>query len=87
MQEYEDVSLVQLIATPDKFDGKFIITSGVGRIEFEGTALCISKDDDLYHISKNCLWLALDLEKLQLTRKKINSLNGRYVTVKGIFSA
>ena len=39
----EDVSIVQLIAQPEKFEGKRVRFIGFLRIEFEGNAICTGK--------------------------------------------
>ena len=40
-----DVSMVQLLATPEKYDGKLVRVIGVGNLEFEGNYLSLNKED------------------------------------------
>ena len=40
-----DVTLVQLIANPEKFDGKQIRVIGFLRLEFEGNVLYLHRED------------------------------------------
>ncbi len=40
-----DVTLVQLIANPEKFDGKSIRVIGFLRLEFEGNVLYLHRED------------------------------------------
>jgi hypothetical protein len=53
----ERVSLVQLIATPEKFDGKIVMITGFAHLQFEGNAIYLHKDDYQYGLHKNGLWL------------------------------
>lgn len=76
-----DVSLVSLIATPNDFDGKQVRLKGFARVEFEGTAIYLHRDDYLHGISKNGLWLDLDP-----AGKSLASVDKRYVLVEGVFS-
>ena len=40
----EDVSMVQLIATPEKFDGKFVRVHGFLNLGFEGDSLYLHRE-------------------------------------------
>jgi hypothetical protein len=53
----EWVSLVQLIAAPEKYEGKVVMVTGFARLEFEGNAIYLHKDDYQYGLYKNGLWL------------------------------
>jgi hypothetical protein len=52
------VSLLQLIATPDAFEGKYVRVHGFVRIEHEGTAIYLHREDYEHMLTKNGLWLA-----------------------------
>ena len=75
------LSMVDLIANPELFDGAKVLVVGYVHVEFEGRGLYLHKDDFVYHITRNGLWLAetniVDLTKCQDT----------YAYVKGIFRA
>ncbi|MDR7298870.1 hypothetical protein J2X16_004238 [Pelomonas aquatica] len=77
-----DVSLINLIATPADFDGKQVRVKGFARVEFEGNAIYLHRDDYLYGITKNGIWL--DLEKA--SNKSAASADKRYVLIEGVFS-
>lgn len=77
-----DVSLVSLIATPREFDGKQVRVVGFARLEFEGNAIYLHREDHMHGILKNGLWL--DVERLP--KKSAASANNRYVIVEGVFS-
>lgn len=77
-----NTSLIQLIASPNEYDGKRVQIVGFVRLEFEGNAIYLHQDDDVHGILKNGLWL--NVEKLpKATRLQVD---GRYVFVEGIFS-
>jgi hypothetical protein len=53
-----EVSLLQLIATPERYHGKRVIVTGVAMLAFESQWIFPSKD--LAAGSKNCIWLEKD---------------------------
>ena len=53
------VSAIQLISTPEKYDGKVIRVIGYLNLEFEGTALYCYKSDFENRIYKNSIWLEI----------------------------
>ena len=77
-----DVSLISLIATPREFDGKQVRVIGFARLEFEGNAIYLHREDYLQGVTKNGLWL--DVEGVR--KKSAASANNRYVIVEGVFS-
>ncbi len=79
----ENVTLVQLIATPEKYDGQRIRVVGVGNLEFEGNAIYLSKEDLSYRIY-NAVWLDFD-NNTSLSYEEAMQYNGKYVIVEGIF--
>lgn len=80
-----DVSLINLIATPDKYDGKVIRVIGVSNIEFEGTAIFLSKEDFLNMVTKNALWMSFNEKAIDQSGKELSKYNGKYVLVEGVF--
>ncbi len=77
-----EVSMVQLLATPEKYDGKFVRVIGVGNLAFEGDFLSLSKEDHLYGAG-NSLWI--ELGKRAIPYNEAKAYNGRYVLVEGFF--
>jgi hypothetical protein len=51
------VSIIQLIATPAKFDHKKIRIVGYLHLEFEGNAIYLHEDDFRARISENSIWI------------------------------
>ena len=78
------VSIVQLIANPRAYHGKFVRIIGFASVRFEGTAIYLHEEDYKHSISKNALWLDLDGGK---SRREYLEFHERYVLVEGTFDA
>ena len=78
-----EVSIIQLIATPDKFHGKFIRVIGYLHLSFEGSSLYLHTEDYLAAITKNGIWFDDTLE----TVKKPQDFTDQYVLVEGTFDS
>lgn len=81
--ELSDVSMIQLIANPQQYEGKPIRVIAFLNLEFEGNALYLHREDFDRSILSNAVWISLDKEQVCTSRK----LSGGYVLVEGIFSA
>lgn len=81
--EPTDVSIVQLIASPEKFDGKLIRVIGFLRLEFEGDALYLHREDYENGIMEDALWVDVNSEMTEQAK----ALNMKYVPLEGIFSS
>lgn len=80
------VSLIQLIANPERYDGQRVQVVGYVKLEFEGTAIYTHHTDYEYGLTKNGLWL--DFDPGARTRLCMDaSKNNRYAYVQGIFRA
>jgi hypothetical protein len=77
------VSLVQLIATPERFHNKAIRVIGFCWLEFEGNALHLHREDFDQAIAMNAVWLDLGWP----VPDKYMALKGKYVIVEGTFSS
>lgn len=55
----EDVSLIQLLANPQAYDGKIVRIIGFIHLEFEGNVIYLHEDDFRYGLTKNGLWIDL----------------------------
>jgi hypothetical protein len=74
------VSIVQLLATPEKFDGKFVQVCGFLRIEFEDNAVYLHREDHEHWITSNALWV-------DIPHKTDPNLSDHYVLIQGTFNA
>ncbi len=79
----QEVTIIHLIATPKKYDGKLVRVVGVGNLEFEENAIYLSKDDLSYRVY-NAVWLDFD-NNTTLSYAEAKKHNGKYVIVEGIF--
>lgn len=88
-----NVSLVQLLATPERYNGKQVLVTGYLHLQFEDTALYFSKEDAQY--GSNALWVGfandVKLETVgnpsQRKRLKLSSFDSRHVMVQGVFDS
>jgi hypothetical protein len=85
VRQVENVSIVSLIATPEKYDGKPVRVTGAVRLEFEGNALCLHQEDLTQRIYANCLWMQPDLNALAANENTLSALNNQYVLIEGTF--
>jgi len=81
-QYAKDVTMVQLIATPDKYDGELVRVIGIGNLEFEGNCISLSKEDLKYGIG-NSIWI--ELGERAISYEEAQKYNGEYVIIEGIF--
>ena len=79
----ESVSLIQLIANPNDYDGKFVSVIGFVSLEFEGKAVYLHQDDYKHGIWKNGLWIDVTDDIL----RKRRTFDQKYVLVEGMFNA
>jgi len=81
--ELKDVSMIQLIANPQQYDGKPIRVIAFLNLEFEGNALYLHREDFDKSLLSNAVWISLDDLQIRTSKK----FSGRYVLVEGVFSA
>jgi hypothetical protein len=81
--EIRDVSMIQLIANPDRYDGSPIRLIAFLNLEFEGNALYLHREDYEKSLSSNAIWISLTDQQEKSSRK----LSGGYVLVEGTFRA
>ena len=77
------VSIIQLIANPEKYDGKVVRFEGVANIEFEGNGIFLSREHRKARVQSFAIWMDLS-DELAKGRKW---LNGKYCIVEGKFHA
>jgi hypothetical protein len=81
--ELRDVSMIQLIANPQQYDGTPIRLIAFLNLEFEGNALYLHREDFDKSLPSNAIWISLTDQQARGSKK----LSGGYVLVEGIFSA
>lgn len=76
------VSVIQLIATPEKFDGKVVSLIGFLRLQYpEGYLLYLHKEDYDHALLENALWVDAT-EEMSKSREKLEL---KYVKIVGTF--
>jgi hypothetical protein len=78
-----DVSIIQLISTPERYDQKLVRVSGFLWLEFEGNALYLHKEDKEHMLFKNGLWINVEGDQSDIA----HGLSGEYVIVEAMFDA
>jgi hypothetical protein len=73
------ISLIRLIQSPDEYNLKQVRVIGFAKLEFEAKALYVTKEDYDNAITKNAIWLDVDLTE------GVRKLNKKYVLVEGVF--
>jgi hypothetical protein len=79
----QHVSILQLIATPERYDGKRVAFEGFLHLEFEGNAIFLSQNDYIHRISKNSIWVVRNA----VLNAKYTRINSHYVMIAGTFDA
>ena len=77
------VSMLQLISTPEKYDGKLVRVIGVGNIGFEDNCISLSKEDWKY-MTGNEIWL--EFSELATPYEDAVKYNGEYVIIEGVYN-
>jgi hypothetical protein len=75
-----NISMVALLSSPERYDGKLVRTIGFLHLEFEGNALYLHEEDYLHRITKNALELSLSKEQ----EERYKRLSTKYVVIDGL---
>jgi hypothetical protein len=78
-----DISLIKLIANPEKYDGKLVQVRGYLNLEFEGNAIYLHKEDYSKSLTDNGFWVNFSKEISE--KKNINDYSKKYVIIVGTF--
>jgi hypothetical protein len=79
-----DVSIIKLISNPDQYDNKIVRVIGVGNLVFEGNSVYFNKDDLIFNVSKNGLWIELGENSTPYDTAK--TFNGKHIIIEGTFN-
>jgi hypothetical protein len=80
----DDVSLVQLIANPAKYDGKIVRITGFLHLEFEGNVIYLHAEDFRFSLTKNGIWINVPRD---MTKEQMKAVNDQYVICTARFNA
>ena len=78
------VSIVQLIANPQLYEGKRIRIIGYLHLEFEGDAIYLHREDFEQAIPIDAIWI---ITPKALTNEQREAVNDKYVLCTGVFTA
>jgi hypothetical protein len=84
------VSIVELIAAPEKWDGKNLSVVGFGVFEYEGDAVYLHKEDFDLGLAQNAVAIGLKYKydhSLLDPSLNLDGLNKTYIRVSGTFVA
>ncbi len=81
----KNVSLINLIATPEKYDGIQVNVVGVFLCEMESHTLFLTKDDYEIFNTRNGIALDIDSSMFANNIRNLKELNGKYVMIEGVF--
>lgn len=84
-QDPATISLINLIANPDKYNGKQIRIMGYLHLEFEGNGLYLHKEDYDHAIIKNAIWVDVEPKHPEFTNLK--QYSDHYVIMEGTFDS
>src|SRR5262249_54990940 len=88
----ENISLIRLIATPEKYHGKFVRVRGYLHNQFEDSAIYLTKDDSDHHNQDNALWVsyAEKVQKQAVGSKQdpdnLRYFDRKYVMIEGVYN-
>ncbi|MEZ5405709.1 MAG: hypothetical protein R3F23_05875 [Verrucomicrobiia bacterium] len=77
------VTLLQILAQPEKYHEKEVQIIGYLHLEFEGNGLYLHKEDFDNSILGNMIWINSTKEMI----KNLDKLNDKYVIIRGLFDA
>lgn len=75
------LSMVQLLANPERYDGDHIRVAGYIHFEPDSNAIYLHKEDEEHHVLKNGLWVAL------AQGVSFEGCQDAYVIVEGVYRA
>ena len=88
-QDVVEASIYELLAAPDRFDGRPVQVIGVGSFSFihEGFSGIYVTTDDFKHQTKGVIELHLLEPHFEKREKELIRLTGKHVLVEGVFHA
>ncbi len=78
-----DVSMTELIATPERYHGVKVRLTAVGNLEFEGNCISVSKEA-WENYTNDSIWIELG-DELAPYYERLQRYNGEYVIIEGVF--
>jgi hypothetical protein len=74
-----NLSIINLIATPEKYDNKIVRVIGFLNLEPEGNALYLHSEDYAKALKQNCIPITIEINS------ETKKFSGKYVLIEGLF--
>lgn len=81
--QYISASLINLIATPERYHNRKVYVEGYLHLGFEDNGLYLNERDCKYLITQNSLWVDVSREQA----KQFGKAQDKYVVIKGTFNS
>ncbi|MBI5325483.1 MAG: hypothetical protein HZB41_09490 [Ignavibacteriae bacterium] len=81
----EIISMISIIANPEKYHGKILRVLGYLNLEFEGDAIYLHLEDYKYFNLRNGLWVDIQSNSSLFKKKNFKKINHKYVFIQGKF--
>lgn len=81
----EIISMISLIANPEKYHGKILRVFGYLNLEFEGNAIYLHKEDCEVMNPSNGLWVDTENNSRIFNKKTYDKYDHKYVFIQGTF--
>jgi len=85
MRPSEDLPLVRLVVSPEKYHGKRVRVIGFVRLEEEGSGVYVHKEDYQHALIGNGVWINVSGARLDADGQK--NRNMKYCLIEGTFDA
>ena len=79
--------MVQLLATPERYDGHRVRVIGFVHLEFEGDAVYLHREDFEASLVKNALWVSFRPGVPAAQASRSDAMSDKYVLLEGTFDA
>ena len=83
------VSIVELLANPDKYDGKRVLVEGFFRNAFEDTGIYLNRESAEYGVSANAVWVNTSDTRIgdeKEAKLRDGMYDGKYVAVEAYYN-
>ncbi|HEY4312782.1 MAG TPA: hypothetical protein VGN12_25250 [Pirellulales bacterium] len=78
-----DNSMVRLLANPSRFHGVKVRVEGYLEVQFEGTAIYLSREDAEHSLTANSFWV--DFDEQAIPKQAAQQFDSKYVLLEGRF--
>ena len=83
------VSLVEILASPDKYDGNYVLVKGFFRNAFENVGVYLNRESAEYGITSNAIWVETSDARVGVDGDETlrdGMFDGTYVAIEGYYN-